>query len=190
METNNSLAIIKQLKTPTKELHTPAKKLQTPARDLQSPFDGLDAMQIAFLQLYESVQTGRQTAQIQAKSSEANINQQNILIGQNAQINFQNLSWKELFTHKTVKKNGKKVQETVEKTDAGAKLEQLASVNDEIEAMRSVMEQKINVLGQANSVENANLSNTLNISEESVSAASKTEQELGSLTTQIARAES
>lgn len=160
------------------------KSSQDPSVD---PNSGIDPLVLAYLYIFDSVQTGRDTAQIQAKEIENNATQQNNLISEEAQQNFATLKWTQLFTKVLAIKNKHGTFKTVNKKVAQKTLDVLGSHNQEISAIRSYLEDKLNVTNQYAQINETNLNDTMATSQQSVQQGGSLMQMLTSLTNQISR---
>jgi len=141
-----------------------------------NPYAGVDPLELAYLFIFDSVKTGRDSAQIQAKNIQNNALIQNNLIGEEAQLAFMTLRPDQLFT---ANGGAQKVAQTV--------LDDLQSHNQEISAVRGVMEDQLNVLRQNAQVSETNLNSNTDASQQSVQQGGSLMQMLTSLSSQISR---
>lgn len=168
----------------------------------QPNLNGLDPLELAYIYIFESVQLGHDTAQIQAKGLEVNAAAQNKMIAQEAALKFNTFQHSQLYHKKwgdvmwskvnwknwdgnwndlprTYKWERNNVKQSV--------LDSLQFKNQEISAVRGVLEDKLNVLKQNSSIGMTQLNTVSNESQQSLSEGSSLMQMLASLTNQISR---
>jgi hypothetical protein len=172
-----------------------------------NPYAGVDPLVLAYLFIFDCVQTGRETAVIQQKDILNNALQQNSLINVEAQQNFQKLSWNQLWQKEIIVTIGgvqftfkeSQLSQTlinkflaeggIEKTIgiqvAQTALENLATANQEIGAIRGIFENQLNVLRQNAQLSETNINTTANSCQQSIQESGSLMQMLGSLTDKI-----
>ena len=164
------------------QLISPAHKIN-PAEEKIKKQPQIDALLLAYLCIFESVQIDRDTAQIQSKGLEASAAAQNKVIALESGVNFAELKWSQLFTKKIVSGKTKIVPKKVAQTI----LDNLEMQNQEVSAIRGVMEDHLTVLRQGAQVNETNLNSVMDEDQQSVQQGASLMQMLTSLTNQISR---
>lgn len=163
-----------------------ATSLQT-----QNPFwSGVDPLELAYLMIYQAVEINHDTTKTQAKALAENAKEQNLMINKEAEMNFVTLTWNQLHRRAKINYfifNDPNNYKWVDKNPSQGVLDGMTSKNQEISAIRGVMEDKINVAKQNASVQETNLNSTSDASQQAVSQGSSIMNMLMSLTSQIAR---
>lgn len=140
----------------------------------------VDPLIFAYMEIFKSVQLDHETAVTQAKAVAVNAQQQELMIGAEANCNFQTLRWSQMFTHN---KKGEILKKTVSQTD----IDKLQTANQEVSAIRGVIADQITVLRQNAQMNETNLNSVVNESQQSVQQGGSLMQMLVSLTNQVTR---
>lgn len=148
----------------------------------------IDALVYAAMLIFDSVQTDHETARIQAKGLEVNAEAQNRLINREAQLNFETLRWTEMFSNKMIlNADGPNFTHLTIKKVAQTVLSDLSTKNQEISAVRGIMEDQITLMRQEAQVKQAGLNSVLNEDQQAVQQRTSLMQMLTQLTNQISR---
>lgn len=196
---------IKKVSSPSNDTPKEIKAADLEPKKEKSPFSGMDPLILAYMLIFDSVQTARQSAQIQAKDIQTNALQQNSIIDKEAQLNFQTLPWSILHYQKKVQSaNGSIIEHVTPwfggwpatirysmkwftKKAAATALQQFNTANQEVSAVRGVLEDKLTLLRQNSQVSETNLNSTSDEAQQSIQQGGGLMQMLVNLTSQISR---
>lgn len=148
----------------------------------------IDPLLLAYMEIFQSVQLGHDTAQIQAKGIAANAQQQEKMINLEAGIQFVTLRWSQMFSKVYwLSSGGGGGVKFVTKKISQSVLQQMQSSNQEISAVRGVIENQLTVTRQNAQVCETNLNSVVNEDQQSVQQGGSLMQMLVSLTNQVSR---
>lgn len=175
--------------------------------------DQIDPLLLAYMYIFESVQTGRETAQIQAKSLENNVEVQNKLINEEATKNFYALRQSQIY-NKVTKTRVKhqtwdpgcpgthwipphwnvwytthaiQTRWVGKKDVAPSVLANFEEKNQEVSATRGIIESQITVLRQDAQIKETGLNSSVDEDQQAIQQGASLMQMLVSLTNQISR---
>lgn len=165
----------------------------------------IDALLLAYQSIYEAVQLTHQAAQTEAKGMTTNASAQNRLIDWEAGLHFQNLSHDQLFAVETIR-DKHQINEInpdgsggplyifyttrhveVPKEVAQKDLEDLEITNQQISAVRNILEDNLTLLRQGAQVSETQLNSTIDENQQGNQQGSSLLQMLIQLTERISR---
>lgn len=182
-------------------------------KDQRPNSDSIDPLLLAYMYIFESVQTGRETAQIQAKSLENNVEAQNKMIREEATKNFYVLRNSQLYNKVTKTRVQHKTWDpgcpgthwipphwnywytthAIQTRWVGKKdvdpdvLAKLEENNQQISATRGIIESQITVLRQDAQIKETNLNSSIDEDQQAIQEGASLMQMLVSLTNQISK---
>lgn len=149
----------------------------------------IDPLLLAYMCVFRAVQISNQTADIQAKVIQNNVNAQNQLIDLEAKFNFFTLSKSQMYNRISVIGTGsfKAYVKYTPKKVGQTELEGLTTKNQSVSAIRNTFEDKIRVLGQEVQMDETKVNTDVNNTQQSMQQGSGIMQMMLSLTNQISR---
>lgn len=148
----------------------------------------IDPLLLAYMCVFHAVQISNQTADIQAKVIQNNVNAQNQLIDLESKFNFFTLSKDDMFNKiQVVGTNIAPYIKYTPKKVAQTELENLTTKNQGVSAIRNTFEDKIRVLGQEVQMDETKVNTDVNNTQQSMQQGSGIMQMMLSLTNQISR---
>lgn len=204
----------------SQEIQTPATGVENQEPKQKKDHPPVDALLLAYMFIFESVQINHQSAAVQAKQIESNASAQNKVIRDEENVNFAHFE-KGQRDEKIVIITANGGREVIDAAQIGSAafnkilraiergtyhgkalphskifttftvktgaMQQLQLKNQEISAVRSVMENKITVLRQSAQVGETNLNSAIDDDEQALQEGGSLMQMLNSLTQQITR---
>lgn len=208
----NHTSLISTLTPLKEELQNEAAHHQSGIHEVENKKRGkkqqIDALLLAYMYIFQSVQIDHESAVIQAKRIENNALEQSQLIREEGAFQFETLKHSQLYQtfyfgsaaeavmfekmiphtgwviHKTP---GGRIMAYIPKTISSAVLGNMSSTNLYISAERSIMEDKLSVLRQGAQVGETNLNSVTDEDQQSVQQGAGLMQMLVNLTNQITR---
>ncbi len=176
--------------------HLSHRVTDTPSKKAPSS-GGPDPLILAYMAIFEAVQINNQSAQVTAKQLQANAYAQSKKIAEENAMNFVLFRWSQLFSRRLTlwlkqKPNGGptyviKNYRIVSKKMGNQTLDNFQSQNQEVSAIRAVMEDQISLLRQSGQIYMTNENTTIDEGQQAIQEGSSLAQMLASLTNQIAR---
>jgi hypothetical protein len=156
------------------------------------PEQNLDPLIFAWMQIYKTVQINHESAITQAKLIAINAQEQEAMIHDEAQIKFQTFRRSQLFNEQqnVINADGDSPPNGIlftPKAVGQQTLNELQSNNQEITAVRGVLENQIGVLRQTGQLGETNLNSAINQGQQSIAQGAGILQMFQALTDKISR---